>query len=152
MKAVIQRVTEANVSIEHTVKSSIRSGLMVLLGIEAADQQKDADWLLRKIVHLRIFSDEAGKMNLSVRDTGGEILVISQFTLHALTHKGNRPSFIKAARPEQAIPLYEYLVAQLEALLPHKIRTGTFGADMQVSLVNDGPVTIIIDSKSDESL
>lgn len=152
MKAVIQRVTQASVSIDHAVKSSIQSGLLVLLGIETTDRQQDADWLLQKIIRMRIFSDEAGKMNLSVRDTGGEILIVSQFTLHALTHKGNRPSFIKAARPEQAIPLYEYLVTQLETLLPHKVQTGMFGADMQVSLVNDGPVTIIVDSKGDETL
>lgn len=152
MKAVIQRVAQAGVSIDNTVTGSIQTGLVVLLGIEASDQEQDADWLLHKIIKMRIFADEAGKMNLSLQDVEGEILIISQFTLHAMTHKGNRPSFIKAARPELAIPLYDYFVAQCKICMPHKVQTGTFGADMKISLVNDGPVTIIADSKRDEVL
>lgn len=149
MRAVIQRVSEASVTIDQKVKSNIGKGLLVLLGIEDSDTEKDVQWLSKKIVQMRIFSDEAGLMNLSVKDTGGEIMLISQFTLHASTQKGNRPSFIKAARPEKAIPLYEQMIMQLQKDLERQIATGTFGADMKVSLTNDGPVTIIIDSKTE---
>ncbi|WP_118974659.1 D-aminoacyl-tRNA deacylase [Taibaiella koreensis] len=148
MRAVIQRVSEASVSIDGTTKSSVAQGLLVLLGIEAADTEADVAWLSKKIVQMRIFGDEAGLMNRSVQDTGGGILLISQFTLHAATQKGNRPSFIKAARPGQAIPLYEKMIQQLEADLGRPVATGTFGADMKVALVNDGPVTIVIDSQT----
>lgn len=149
MKAVLQRVSEASVTIDGTIKSAIGNGLMILLGIEQADIEADIIWLSKKIVQMRIFGDDAGLMNLSVQDINGDILLISQFTLHAATRKGNRPSFIKAARPEQAIPLYEKMIAQLETDLGKSISTGTFGADMKVALVNDGPVTIIIDSKEE---
>ena len=152
MKAVIQRVTQASVRIDSVLKGSIQTGLVILLGIEIPDQVSDAEWLLNKIIKMRIFADQDGKMNHSLLDIDGEVLIISQFTLHAMTHKGNRPSFIKAARPEQATPLYQHFIAQFEALLPGKVQTGEFGADMQVSLTNDGPVTIIIDSKEDEKL
>jgi D-tyrosyl-tRNA(Tyr) deacylase len=144
MKAVLQRVSEASVTIDDTIKSAIGNGLMILLGIEEADTEADIAWLSKKIVQMRIFGDDAGLMNLSVQDIKGDILLISQFTLHAATRKGNRPSFIKAARPEQAIPLYEKMIAQLEADLAKSIGTGAFGADMKIALVNDGPVTIII--------
>lgn len=147
MRAVLQRVSEASVTIDDTVKGSISWGLLLLLGIEQEDTENDVLWLSKKIVQLRIFGDAAGLMNLSVQDIKGDILLISQFTLHAATRKGNRPSFIKAARPEQAIPLYEKIIAQLELDLGKSIATGTFGAAMKVALVNDGPVTIIIDSK-----
>ena len=150
MRAVIQRVSTASVTIEGQVKSSIGKGLMILLGIEPADNEADAEWLCKKIGSMRIFSDEAGLMNLSVQDTGGELLVVSQFTLHASTKKGNRPSFIRAARPEQAVPLYEKFVAMLSAETGIQVQTGEFGADMKVSLVNDGPVTIIMDSQAKE--
>lgn len=150
MRVVIQRVTQASVSINANIKSQINKGLMVLVGIEADDTKEDIKWLCTKITNLRIMSDVDGNMNLSVKDLDGEILVVSQFTLHAQTKKGNRPSFIKAAKPEMAIPLYERFVSELENQLGKKIGTGTFGADMQVSLVNDGPVTIIIDSKNKE--
>ncbi len=149
MRAVIQRVSEASVTIDQKVKSNIGKGLLVLLGIEDSDTEKDVQWLSKKIVQMRIFSDEAGLMNLSVKDTGGEIMLISQFTLHASTQKGNRPSFIKAARPEKAIPLYEQMIMQLQTDLEQQVATGTFGADMKASLTNDGPVTIIIDSKTE---
>lgn len=149
MRAVLQRVSEASVTIDQKVKDNIGKGLLVLLGIEDSDTEKDVQWLSKKIVQMRIFGDEAGLMNLSVKDTGGEILLISQFTLHASTQKGNRPSFIKAARPEKAIPLYEQMIMQLQKDLERQIATGTFGADMKVSLTNDGPVTIIIDSKTE---
>jgi D-aminoacyl-tRNA deacylase len=147
MRAVLQRVSEASVIIDGTLKGSIQKGLLVLLGIEDADNEEDVIWLSKKIVQMRIFGDDAGLMNLSVQDINGEILIISQFTLHAATRKGNRPSFIKAARSEKAIPLYEQMIAQLQADLGKGVATGTFGADMKVSLINDGPVTIIIDSK-----
>ncbi len=150
MRIVIQRVTEASVTINGNVKSAIGKGFVILLGIEANDNQEDVEWLCSKIVGLRVFADENGHMNLDLPTIGGEVLLISQFTLHASYKKGNRPSFIKAARPEQAIPLYEQFIAQLELLLKKPIGTGTFGADMKVALVNDGPVTIIMDSKNRE--
>lgn len=148
MIAVIQRVSESSVEIDGKIKSSIGIGLMVLLGIEDADAQEDIDWLSKKIVNLRIFPDENGVMNRSVLEVGGEILLISQFTLHASTKKGNRPSYIKAAKPDFAIPMYEKMIGALENELEKKIGTGEFGADMKVSLINDGPVTIVIDSKN----
>ncbi|MCU0443554.1 MAG: D-aminoacyl-tRNA deacylase [Microscillaceae bacterium] len=147
MIAIIQRVSEASVSIAGAIKGQIEVGFLVLLGITHTDTDEDIDWLVKKIVGLRVFSDSEGKMNLSIHDQQGDILVISQFTLHASTKKGNRPSFIEAARPEVAIPLYEQFVQALENQLGKPIQTGEFGADMQVALVNDGPVTIIIDSK-----
>jgi len=147
MIAVIQRVLSASVEIEGKVKSSIANGLLVLVGIEDADAQEDIDWLANKIVNLRIFNDPDGIMNISLKDAGGDIIAVSQFTLHASTKKGNRPSYIKAAKPEIAIPLYEKFVKVLELGLEKTIQTGEFGADMKVSLVNDGPVTIIIDTK-----
>jgi len=150
MRAVIQRVSAASVTIDGRVKSSIGTGLLILLGIEPADNEADAEWLCKKTVSMRIFSDEAGLMNLSVQDVKGELLVVSQFTLHASTKKGNRPSFIRAARPEQAIPLYEKFVAMLSAETGTQVQTGEFGADMKVSLVNDGPVTIVMDSQAKE--
>lgn len=150
MRVVIQRVSNASVEINGSVKSSISKGLMILVGIEEADTKTDAEWLCSKIVNLRIFDDENGVMNRSVMDVSGEILVVSQFTLHASTKKGNRPSYIKAARPEQAIPLYEYFCSILEENTKKQVKTGVFGADMQVSLINNGPVTIIIDSKNKE--
>ena len=147
MRIVIQRVTEASVTIEGKVKSEIKKGLLVLLGIEDADTQEDIAWLCRKIVGLRIFNDAEGVMNLSIKDVDGDAIVVSQFTLHASTKKGNRPSYLKAAKPEVSIPLYEAFVNQLENELGKKVGTGEFGADMKVSLINDGPVTIVIDSK-----
>ena len=150
MRVVIQRVSGAFVTIEGNIKSSIRKGLLILLGIEEADTTEDIGWLCGKISKLRIFNDENGMMNLSIGEVSGDILLISQFTLHASTKKGNRPSYIKAAKPEIAIPLYEQFSSQLEIELNKKIFTGTFGADMEVSLINDGPVTIIIDSKNKE--
>ncbi len=150
MKAVIQRVSTASVTIHSSIVANIQSGILVLVGIEAADTQEDIDWLCQKIVNLRIFGDESNVMNLSVKDIQGEIIVVSQFTLHALTKKGNRPSYIKAASPENAIPKYESLIERIEIELGRKIQTGIFGADMKVSLVNDGPVTIIIDTKNKE--
>lgn len=150
MRAVIQRVSEASVTIDHSVKSSIQSGLLILLGIEEADKQEDIDWLSSKIARLRIFNDENGVMNLSVIETGGEILVVSQFTLHASTKKGNRPSYIKAAKPDIAIPLYEQFVKQLKNESGLTVLTGEFGAMMEIKLINDGPVTIIIDTKLKE--
>ncbi len=147
MIAVIQRVTKANVTIEGKVTGTISDGLMVLLGIEDADNQDDIGWLSRKIINLRIFDDENGVMNKSLLDTGGDILLVSQFTLHASTKKGNRPSYIRAAKPDVATPLYEKFIQQLEADLGKTVQTGEFGAMMQISLVNDGPVTIIIDTK-----
>jgi len=148
MIAVIQRVSESSVSINGEVTGSIGLGLMVLLGIEEADLQEDIDWLSRKIIHLRIFPDENGVMNKSVLEATGDILLISQFTLHASTKKGNRPSYIKAAKPDFAIPMYEQFIKALENELGKPIQTGEFGADMKVALVNDGPVTIMIDSKN----
>ncbi len=149
MRIVIQRVSEATVKIDGNKVGEIQKGLLVLLGIEHEDTEKDAHYLLQKLINLRIFSDADGKMNLSVQDVNGGILVVSQFTLHAATKKGNRPSYIRAARPEQAIPLYEYFLTSLQNQFSDKIQTGQFGADMQVSLVNDGPVTIIMDSKAE---
>jgi len=148
MIAVIQRVTEASVKIEDVIKSQIQNGLVVLVGIEDADTQEDIDWLAAKIVHLRIFNDEAGVMNVSVKDSNGDILLVSQFTLQASTKKGNRPSYIKAAKPEVAIPLYGKFIQSVTEQLGKPVQTGEFGADMKVSLVNDGPVTIIIDTKN----
>jgi D-tyrosyl-tRNA(Tyr) deacylase len=150
MRAVIQRVTKASVSIENRLKASVGKGLLVLVGIEEADNETDLEWLCSKIVQLRIFDDNNGVMNLSVQDTGGEIMAVSQFTLHAKTKKGNRPSYIKAARPEQAIPLYNRFVARLTELLGSEVKTGEFGAMMQIELVNDGPVTIIMDTREKE--
>ena len=148
MIAVIQRVSESSVKIEGKIKSQIGLGLMVLLGIEDADQKDDIEWLSKKIVNLRIFPDENEVMNKSLLDVNGEILLISQFTLHASTKKGNRPSYIKAAKPDIAIPLYEQMISALKQELGKEIGTGEFGADMKVSLINDGPVTIVIDSKN----
>lgn len=150
MRAVIQRVTRASVHIDGQLRSQIQQGLLVLLGIEEQDDDEDIEWLCGKIFRMRIFGDSQGLMNLSLEEINGELLLISQFTLHASTKKGNRPSFIRAARPEQAIPLYEKMIKALELNLQKKIGTGIFGADMQVELVNDGPVTIIIDSKNKE--
>lgn len=147
MKAVIQRVSSASVTIDSKIVADIQKGLLVLVGIEDADNQEDIDWLGQKIANLRIFGDENEVMNLSVKDIDGEIIVVSQFTLQALTKKGNRPSYIKAAKPDVAIPLYENFVQYLEKELGKKVQTGIFGADMKVALVNDGPVTILIDSK-----
>jgi D-tyrosyl-tRNA(Tyr) deacylase len=148
MIAVLQRVSEASVTIDGAVKGQINTGFLILLGITHTDTDEDVVWLSKKIVGMRIFNDEAGKMNLDLAAVGGSILLISQFTLHASTKKGNRPSFIEAARPEVAIPLYERMIAQLSADLGHPVQTGEFGADMKVALLNDGPVTIIIDSKN----
>lgn len=150
MRAVIQRVSTASVTIHGDMKASIGHGFMILLGIELADTKDDAEWLCKKISQLRVFADEAGLMNKDLKDTDGEVLVISQFTLHASYKKGNRPSFIKAARPDQAIPLYEYFVAEMAKAINKPIATGTFGADMKVALVNDGPVTIIMDTQNKE--
>lgn len=147
MRIVIQRVSEASVTIDQQVKSSIKYGLLILLGIEDADTESDIDWLCGKISKLRIFNDEAGVMNKSVMDVDGDLLVVSQFTLHASTKKGNRPSYIKASKPDFAIPMYEKFVQKLGTLTGKHIGTGIFGADMKVALINDGPVTIIIDSK-----
>lgn len=148
MRVVIQRVSEASVSICGDVKSSIKLGLLLLLGIEESDCSQDVSWLSKKIAQLRIFSDDQNLMNRSILDVNGELLVVSQFTLHAKTKKGNRPSYIKAAKPEQAIPLYEEFIFCLEKEIGKTVKTGDFGANMQVSLCNDGPVTIIIDSKN----
>lgn len=150
MRVVIQRVSEASVTIEGSVTGAIGTGFVVLLGIETEDTTEDADWLAGKIVLLRVFSDEAGLMNQDLKAVDGGILIISQFTLHAQYKKGNRPSFIRAARPEQAIPLYEHMIQKLGALLGKPVQTGQFGADMKVALVNDGPVTILMDSKNRE--
>lgn len=150
MRTVIQRVTRASVSVEGRILSETGPGLLVLLGIEDLDDNNDIEWLCNKIVQLRIFNDKDDVMNLSVQETGGGIMVISQFTLHARTKKGNRPSYIRAARPEVAIPLYNSFVSRLSALLGREIATGEFGAMMQVELINDGPVTIIIDTKEKE--
>lgn len=150
MKAVIQRVSEASVTIEGNKVATIQNGLLVLVGIEDADNQEDIHWLASKIINLRIFADENQVMNLSVKDSNGDIIVVSQFTLQASTKKGNRPSYIKASKPETAIPLYESFVRQMELEFAKKVQTGIFGADMKVALVNDGPVTIFIDSKNRE--
>ena len=150
MKAVIQRVSKASVSIDNNKVASIANGLLILLGIVNEDNQDDINWLSNKIANLRIFNDEKGIMNKSLVETKGEALVVSQFTLHALTKKGNRPSYIKAAKPDIAIPLYQAFLKQLETDIEKPIQTGQFGADMKVSLINDGPVTIIIDTKNKE--
>lgn len=150
MRAVIQRVSEASVSINSIKNGSIQKGFMILLGIEHDDTYEDIEWLVKKIVALRVFSDDQGKMNLSIQDVYGEFLIVSQFTLHASTKKGNRPSFIKAARPEQAIPMYEQFKKELVLQSQCKVESGEFGADMRVALVNEGPVTIIIDTKNKE--
>ena len=150
MRAVIQRVNSAAVRIDQQVSGSINQGLLVFLGIEDADTEEDIAWLSSKIVNLRIFNDDQGVMNLSLKEINGDILLVSQFTLHASTRKGNRPSYIRASKPPVAIPLYEKMIDQLERDLGQKIQTGVFGADMQVELVNDGPVTIIIDTKQKE--
>ena len=150
MKVVIQRVSEASVTIDSQIVAQIYQGLLILVGIESEDNLEDINWLVSKIVYLRIYGDENKVMNLSVKDIDGEIIVVSQFTLHALTKKGNRPSYIKAAKPEIAIQLYEKFIQLLELELGKSVQTGQFGADMKVALVNDGPVTIIIDSKNKE--
>jgi D-aminoacyl-tRNA deacylase len=150
MRAVIQRVIQANVAINSNIRSAIGKGLLVLVGIEDADSPEDIEWLSGKIVNLRIFDDAEGVMNISLKDTGGDLLVVSQFTLHASTKKGNRPSYIRASKPEIAIPVYEQFVKRLETDLGKTVHTGEFGADMKVSLINDGPVTIVIDTKNKE--
>lgn len=150
MRVVIQRVSQASVVVDEKKVADIAQGLLVLVGVEDADTHEDIDWLVGKIVNLRIFADANGVMNLSVKDIDGEVIVVSQFTLHASTKKGNRPSYLKAAKPEISIPAYENFVLALEALLGKKVPTGIFAADMKVSLLNDGPVTIIIDSKNKE--
>ena len=150
MRVVIQKVTQASVSIENQIVASINQGLLVLVGIEDTDTNDDIVWLSAKIVNLRVFDDDNGVMNLSVKEVEGEVLIVSQFTLHASTKKGNRPSYIKAARPEVAIPIYEVFIKQVESLLGKRVPTGQFGAMMQVSLCNDGPVTILIDTKNKE--
>ena len=147
MIALIQRVSEACVRIDDAIKSKIEKGLLVFVGIEEADNDEDIGWLAAKIVNLRVFNDEQGVMNISVKEAGGDILVVSQFTLHASTKKGNRPSYIKAARPDVAIPLYEKFILKLAVIMGKLIQTGEFGADMKISLINDGPVTIVIDTK-----
>jgi len=150
MRAVLQRVSEASVTIESNIVAAIQQGLLILIGIEDVDNKEDAEWLAAKISKLRIFNDNEGTMNLSVQDINGEIIVVSQFTLHAATKKGNRPSYIKASKPDIAIPLYEAFVKELQKVTSKKIQTGEFGADMKVALINDGPVTIIIDTKNKE--
>lgn len=150
MKIVIQKVSQASVTVEGNKIADIGNGLLILVGIVNEDTIEDIKWLTNKIVNLRIFSDENGVMNTSVKDTAGDIIVVSQFTLHALTKKGNRPSYLKAAKPDMAIPLYETFIKQLEIDLGKKVQTGKFGAMMKVGLVNDGPITIIIDSKNKE--
>ena len=148
MKAVIQRVSEASVTIEGNKVANIQKGLLVLIGIEDTDNKEDINWLTTKIANLRIFNDEKDVMNLSLKEVGGDMIIVSQFTLHASTKKGNRPSYIKASKPEIAIPLYESFIQQMETELGKKVQTGQFGADMKVALLNDGPVTIIIDTKN----
>ena len=150
MRVVIQKVTQASVSIDNQIVGSINKGLLVIVGIEDGDTNEDIAWLSSKIVNLRVFDDDNGVMNLSVKEMDGEVLIVSQFTLHASTKKGNRPSYIKAARPEVAIPIYEAFIKQVESLLGKKVPTGQFGAMMQVGLCNDGPVTILIDTKNKE--
>ncbi|NCT93942.1 MAG: D-tyrosyl-tRNA(Tyr) deacylase [Chitinophagaceae bacterium] len=150
MRIVIQRVSTASVTVDGKIVGQIGSGLLVLLGIEDADTAEDISWLSNKITQMRIFNDENGVMNCSVKDQGGDVLLVSQFTLHASTKKGNRPSYIKASKPDIAIPLYEQMIRQLEADLGKPIATGIFGADMKVHLLNDGPVTIVVDSKNKE--
>ena len=150
MRAVIQRVTQASVTVDGKITGKIRQGLLVLLGIEDADSMEDITWLSAKIVNLRIFNDTAGVMNLSVKETGGDILLVSQFTLHASTKKGNRPSYIRASKPDIAIPMYEKMIAQLGNDLGKEVQAGIFGADMKVELLNDGPVTIVMDTQNKE--
>ena len=150
MRAVIQRVSHASVTVEEKITGEIKNGLMILLGIEDADTREDIEWLSGKIVDLRIFNDANGVMNICIKDINGDILLVSQFTLHASTKKGNRPSYIKASKPDIAIPLYEQMIVQLEKDLGKKIQTGIFGADMKVELLNDGPVTILMDTKNKE--
>lgn len=150
MKAVIQRTTSASVTINSKIVAEIQRGLLILIGIEDADNQEDINWLTSKIANIRIFPDENDVMNLSLKETKGDVIIVSQFTLHALTKKGNRPSYIKAAKPEIAIPLYNNFITQMEFELGKKVQTGQFGADMKVALINDGPVTIIIDTKKKE--
>ncbi len=150
MRLVLQRVTKATVSINNSLYSSINKGFLILVGIENDDINDDIDWLCAKVCSMRVFADNEGKLNLDIKQTNGEILIVSQFTLHASTKKGNRPSFIKAARPEVAIPLYERFISETEKLLGKPCKTGQFGADMQIELINDGPVTIILDSKNKE--
>ncbi|AMO20079.1 D-aminoacyl-tRNA deacylase [Flavobacterium columnare] len=150
MKVVIQRVSEASVTIENEIVAKIKQGLLIFVGIQDLDNQEDSTWLSSKIVNLRIFDDEEGVMNRSIKDINGEIIVVSQFTLYAQTKKGNRPSYIKASKPDVAIPLYESFVKQIETDLEKPIQTGRFGADMKVRLVNDGPVTILMDTKNKE--
>lgn len=150
MKTVIQRVASASVTIDNQIVAHINQGLLVLIGIEDADNQEDIIWLTSKIVNLRIFADANNVMNLSVKDIDGEVIIVSQFTLHAATKKGNRPSYIKASKPEIAIPLYEKFISQFEKEFEKKVQTGQFGADMKVALINDGPVTIIVDTKNKE--
>ncbi len=147
MRAVIQRVSEASVEVDNEIKGRINTGLLIFLGVEHSDTLEDVNWLAQKIVNMRIFADEKGLMNLSVKDINADLLLISQFTLFALTQKGNRPSFINAARPEQAKEYYEYMIKELEKVLMKNIQTGIFGADMKVRLLNDGPVTILMDTK-----
>ena len=150
MRTVIQRVSHCSLVIDGAEYSSIKNGLLILLGIETEDTREDADWLVKKIAQMRIFGDADGKMNLDIKEINGEVMIVSQFTLHASTKKGNRPSFIKAARPEQAIPLYEYFIQQMNTELGKPSATGSFGADMKITLLNDGPVTIVIDTKERE--
>ena len=150
MKIVLQRVSSASVTIDNKIVADIQKGLLILVGIEDADTQEDIDWLVNKVTNIRIFGDENDVMNLSVKDIDGDIIVVSQFTLHASTKKGNRPSYIRASKPEAAIPLYENFVKKIEMELRKKVQTGIFGADMKVLLLNDGPVTIVIDSKNRE--
>lgn len=150
MRLVIQRVSSASVKVDESVVSQIENGLLILTGIEDSDNNEDIDWLVKKLCQLRIFNDSDGVMNLSIQDTGGDIIVVSQFTLHANTRKGNRPSYIRAAKPEIAIPIYNQFVSALEIFIGKKVGTGVFGAHMDVSLINDGPVTIILDSKNKE--
>ena len=150
MKAVIQRVSSCTVTIDNKVVAYIQKGLLVLVGIEDADNKEDINWINSKIANLRIFADENGVMNLSLKEVNGDMIIVSQFTLHASTKKGNRPSYLKASKPEVAIPLYEAFITQMETELGKKVQTGKFGADMKVALINDGPVTIIIDTKNKE--
>jgi D-tyrosyl-tRNA(Tyr) deacylase len=150
MKTVIQRVASASVTIDNQIVAKISQGLLIFVGIEDADNQEDINWLTSKIVNLRIFADANNVMNLSVKDIDGEVIIVSQFTLHAATKKGNRPSYIKASKPEIAIPLYEKFISQFEKEFEKKVQTGQFGADMKVALINDGPVTIVIDTKNKE--
>ncbi len=148
MIVVIQRVSKASITIGESLKASIHTGVVVLVGIEDADGHEDAEWLASKLVNLRIFNDSEGVMNLSIKDVGGEIMVVSQFTLHASTRKGNRPSYLKAAKPEKAVPVYHDFINEVELRLGKTVETGEFGADMKVNILNDGPVTIIIDTKN----